>query len=214
VTDWGTVALLVGIVVPSVILHEVSHGWAALVLGDDTAKRAGRLTLNPIAHVDLFGTVILPLMLAVSGFGVFGYAKPVPVNVRRLRNPRQHALYVSLVGPVTNLVIAGAAAAVLRLSSSAVRVDDRFLVRDGWLVEALFFLGFLNVLLALFNLLPIPPLDGSAVVERLLPGRWLPSWYRFRRYSLLVLLVLVLYVRRFGDVILDPALWLWGRLLG
>jgi Zn-dependent protease len=204
----------VGIVVPSVILHEISHGWAALVFGDDTAKRAGRLTLNPVAHIDPFGTVILPLMLAVSGFGVFGYAKPVPVNVRRLRNPRQHSLYVSLVGPVTNLTLALLAAVALRVSSSVARVDDRFLIREGWVVEALFFLGFLNVLLALFNLLPIPPLDGSAMVERVLPRQWLPSWYRFRQYSMLVLLGLVLFVPRFGDVIIDPALWVWGRLLG
>ena len=81
--DWGQVALFVAIIVPSVILHEVAHGWVALQLGDDTAKRAGRLTLNPIAHIDPFGTLLLPVMLAASGLGVIGYAKPVPVNVRR-----------------------------------------------------------------------------------------------------------------------------------
>src|SRR5207237_10455946 len=102
------------VLIPSVILHEVSHGWVALAFGDDTAKRAGRLTLNPIAHVDPFGTIILPLLLSLSGIGAFGYAKPVPVNPRNLRNPRQHSLYVSLAGPLTNITLALIAGLVLR----------------------------------------------------------------------------------------------------
>src|SRR3954447_27007803 len=99
---------------PSIILHEVSHGYVANLFGDDTAKRAGRLTLNPIAHIDPFGTVLLPLLLSLSGVGAFGYAKPVPVNVRKLRDPRQHSLYVSLAGPATNIAIAVVAAILLR----------------------------------------------------------------------------------------------------
>src|SRR2546423_4511052 len=101
-----TTVLLLAVLIPSVMLHEISHGAVALAFGDDTAKRAGRLTLNPIAHVDPFGTVILPLMLALSGAGMFGWAKPVPVDPSRLRNPRQQALLVSLAGPVTNIALA------------------------------------------------------------------------------------------------------------
>src|SRR2546425_6818058 len=101
-----TTLILVAVLIPSVMLHEISHGAVALAFGDDTAKRAGRLTLNPIAHVDPFGTIVLPLILALSSSGVFGWAKPVPVNPRRLRNPRQQALLVSLAGPVTNLGLA------------------------------------------------------------------------------------------------------------
>ncbi|MGH9184620.1 MAG: site-2 protease family protein [Acidimicrobiales bacterium] len=212
-TDWGQVLLLVGIIMPSIILHEVSHGWTALAFGDDTAKRAGRLTLNPVAHIDPFGTVLLPLLLAVSGVGVFGYAKPVPVNVRRLRDPRQHSLYVSLAGPATNLAIAGVAALLLRGSASVVFVGDQFLLRDDLGVEILFYAGFLNVLLAIFNLIPIPPLDGSALIERFMPARWLPSYYRVRQYSVLLLLGVFLLINRYGNVLLEPAVWLWRQYL-
>src|SRR3989442_8164733 len=97
-----TTLILLAVLVPSVMLHEISHGAVALAFGDDTAKRAGRLTLNPIANIDPFGTIILPLILALSGAGMFGWAKPVPVNPARLRHPRQEALLVSLAGPPTN----------------------------------------------------------------------------------------------------------------
>lgn len=212
--DLADVVLLVAVIVPSVILHEVSHGWAALAFGDDTAKRAGRLTLNPIAHVDPFGTVILPLLLALSGFGVFGFAKPVPVSRRRLRNPRQHSLYVSLAGPATNLAIAVVAAVLLRSTSGVLIRGDAFYLEDTIVVRVLFFTGLLNVLLALFNLLPVPPLDGSAVIERFLPERWMPRYLRFRQYSMVVLVVVVLVVLPRLDVsVADPALWVWARLL-
>lgn len=210
--DWGEVALLVAIVVPSVILHEVAHGWVALRLGDDTARRAGRLTLNPLAHVDPFGTVLLPLLLALSGFGVIGYAKPVPVDVRRLRRPRDHAVAVALAGPATNLLLALAMAAAVHLLGGA----DGVVVEDGRIgdldaADVAYLAGFLNVLLALFNLLPLPPLDGSAVVERALPRRWWPAWIRLRRWSLGVLLVVVLLFG-LGRIVLEPAVAVWEAL--
>lgn len=200
--DWGLMAVLVGVLVPSVILHEVSHGAVAFALGDDTAKRAGRLTLNPLAHVDPFGTLILPAMLALSGLGAFGYAKPVPVNPRRLRNPRQHSLYVSLVGPLVNVVLAVGAALAYRTFQPV-----------GLVGEVVFFLGWVNVLLAAFNLLPVPPLDGSALVERVLPMRLWPAWLRFRRWSFGLLLVLVLLVPGALTWVFEPALDLWAALL-
>ena len=200
--DWSLVAVLVGVLVPSVILHEVSHGVVALAFGDDTAKQAGRLTLNPIAHIDPFGTIILPAILALSGVGAFGYAKPVPVNPRRLRNPRQHSLYVSLVGPAVNIALAVTAAVVYRLWQPG-----------GLAGEIVFFFGWINVILAVFNLLPVPPLDGSAVVERLLPYRWWPAWLRFRRWSFGLLLLLVLLLPGALTWVFDPALDLWARLL-
>lgn len=210
--DWGEVALLVAIVVPSVILHEVAHGVVALRLGDDTAKRAGRLTLNPFAHVDLFGTVLLPVLLAASGFGVIGYAKPVPVNLRRLRRPRDHAVVVALAGPATNLAIAVVAAGVVRtLGGVAIDIDDGHLAGVD-LVDIVYLAGFFNVLLALFNLLPIPPLDGSAVVERALPRRWWATWMRMRRWSIGVVLVAFL-VFGAGGFVVDPALSIWETLV-
>jgi len=200
--DWSLVAILVGVLVPSVILHEVAHGVVALMFGDDTAKRAGRLTLNPIAHVDPFGTLILPAMLALTGLGAFGYAKPVPVNPRRLRNPRQHSLYVSLTGPAVNIVLAVAAALVFRVTQPT-----------GTAGEVVLYLGFVNVLLAVFNLLPIPPLDGSALIERVLPHRWWPTWLRFRQWSFGLLLIVVLLIPGSLSAVFDPALDLWKKLL-
>jgi Zn-dependent protease len=198
--------ILFVVLVPSIILHEVAHGAAALGFGDDTAKRAGRLSLNPLRHIDPFGTVVLPAMLALAGAPAFGYAKPVPVNVRRLRNPRQHALYVSLAGPLTNVALAVAAAGAIRLVIGAPYGNDLA-------TEVLFYLGVGNVVLATFNLLPVPPLDGSAVVERLLPARWWPAWLRVRRYSMLVLLLVMLNFRGVLSRVFDPALELWGKLL-
>lgn len=205
------VLVLLAVAIPSVILHEVSHGWAALRLGDDTARRRGRLTLNPVAHVDPVGTLLLPAVLALSGLGVIGYAKPVPVNVRRLRKPRDHAVLVALAGPATNVALALAAAVVVRGLGG---VDQPEVGDIGWDAPlVLSVLGITNVLLALFNLLPIPPLDGSAVVERALPARWLPGWHRMRRWSMVVLLALFLFAG-VGDLVVDPAFDVWEVLAG
>jgi Zn-dependent protease len=202
--------LLLAVAVPSVILHEVSHGWAALHFGDDTAKRKGRLTLNPIAHVDPFGTLLLPALLAFSGLGVIGYAKPVPVNVSRLRDPRNHAVLVSLAGPATNLVLVVVPLVLLRV------VGTGELLRHGLGADvrsALYLLGLTNLLLAGFNLLPIPPLDGSAVVERLLPSSWLPGYYRLRRFAIVLPIIFVVVMNTTDGSIVDPVLDLWDDLV-
>ena len=208
--DWAFVATVIAVLVPSVILHEVSHGVVANHFGDDTAKRAGRLTLNPLAHIDPFGTVILPIILALSGFGAFGYAKPVPVTVSRLRNPRQHSLYVSLAGPAVNIAIALAAAVALRPLITVVG-GTRYL--DGTTAEVIYRLGIINVILAAFNLIPLPPLDGSAVVERLLPRQWWPTWLKIRQYSMGVLILVVLVVPSVLTRVFSPAVDLWTALL-
>ncbi len=210
--DWGFVAVVLAVLVPSVILHEVSHGAVAHHFGDDTARRAGRLTLNPLSHVDPFGTVILPILLSLSGFGAFGYAKPVPVTVNRLRNPRQHSLYVSLAGPAVNIAIALAAALALRLFFT-VEVAGRRFVEDGVAADVVVHLGIINVILAAFNLIPLPPLDGSAVVERLLPGSWWPTWLKIRQYSMGVLILVVLLVPGLLTRVFTPAVELWVALL-
>jgi Zn-dependent protease len=200
--------------VPSVILHEIAHGAVALWFGDDTAKRAGRLTLNPVPHVDPFGTVLLPLLLGLSGAGAFGWAKPVPVNPRRLRDPRNHSLLVSLAGPGTNVALAALSLlwfATRPANTAALASVDFDLVSYP---DAYFFtFGVVNVLLAAFNLIPIPPLDGSALVERVLPARAWPGWLRFRQYSMGIVLLLVLAVPGALQVVFDPALRLWANLL-
>lgn len=199
-----TVGLVLLVLMPSVILHEVAHGAAALRFGDDTARRAGRLTLNPLAHIDPFGTVILPTLLAFTTGAAFGYAKPVPVNPSRMRRPRDHGLLVSLAGPATNVVLALIAAVLLRALVPA---------GDPFVLETLFRFGFINVILAAFNLLPIPPLDGSAVVERLLPRRFLPRWRTIRQYSMPVLLLIVLLVPGAFSRVFGVARTLWFQLL-
>lgn len=202
--------LILGVLFGSVVLHEVSHGAVALGFGDDTASRAGRLTLNPLRHVDPFGTVVLPAVLVLAGAPPFGWAKPVPVDPGKMRDPRNHSLVVSLAGPAVNIVLALAAAAVLR---SLIPVGG---YRDDVPLghEALFAVGVVNVVLAVFNLLPLPPLDGSAMVERLLPARWWPGYLRIRQYSLPVLLVLVLMLPGALNQVFEPAIDGWYELLG
>ena len=196
------------VLIPSVILHEVSHGWVALLFGDDTAKRAGRLTLNPAAHVDPFGTILLPVLLILTVHSAFGYAKPVPVNPRQLRNPRDQSVLVSLAGPAVNIALAVAAALVLRRIGLPADLDR------GPLVKAVVLeFGLANAILAAFNLIPIPPLDGSALIERVLPRAWWPKYLQLRQYSFGILLILVFVWR---DGLSSFLLWaqrLWAHLL-
>jgi Zn-dependent protease len=200
--------------IPSVILHEVSHGALALVFGDDTAKRAGRLTLNPVPHIDPFGTIILPALMLLVGFGAIAYAKPVPVNPGRMRHPRNESLLVSLVGPAVNIVLAVAAALAFRVvvGTTAIPLDSHGFPQQT-VPKVLLIFGFVNVILAVFNLIPIPPLDGSAVVERVLPRSWWPGYLRIRQFSLPLVLLLVLLAPQVLSRIFDPALNLWSRLL-
>jgi len=217
--------LFFAVLIPSVILHEVTHGAVALLFGDDTAKRAGRLTLNLIAHVDPLGTIILPAILILPAGMAFGYAKPVPVNPRRMRSPRNHGLLVALAGPFTNILIALAAGLVLVAVNPPQLALVRYLISHGhipsdlgnagWspLARVVFELGFANVILAAFNLIPIPPLDGSAVVERLLPRRAWPGYLRLRQYAMPLLLILVFFGAAALEKVFRPAFWLWSRIL-
>jgi Zn-dependent protease len=196
---------------PSIILHEVSHGAVAYLFGDDTAKRAGRLTLNPIAHVDPFGTIILPAILILTTGSAFGYARPVPVSPSRMRSPRNQSLMTSLAGPAVNIVLALSSAALIRFV-----LLDRFANGISFapvLAKVVFELGVVNVILAAFNLIPVPPLDGSAVIERLLPARLWPSYLKIRQYGMLFLFVLIFWSGGVLSRIFDPALRLWLDLL-
>jgi Zn-dependent protease len=190
-----------GCLVVAVILHEISHGVVALWFGDHTAKEAGRLTLNPVPHIDPFGSIVMPALGALTGIPIIAWAKPVPVNPMRMRNPRRDLVYVSLAGPASNLIlmmIAALAARQLYLSNAPqVRYFED--LPTGILV--LFAFAVVNMFLAVFNLLPIPPLDGSALIERLLPRAWLPQWYRFRPYGLALLFVIVFFTGIIGAIV-------------
>ncbi len=208
--------ILIAAIVPSIILHEVAHGAVANAFGDDTAKRAGRLTLNPLAHIDPFGTIIMPAMLALSGLTPFGFAKPVPVNVGKLRSPRNDGLLVSLAGPGTNFVIALLAAALFRVvSPEAIATRDLFGDAQPTVFgEMLVAFGVLNVFLGAFNLLPVPPLDGSALLERSLPQSMWPGYLRFRRYSMFLVLIVVFWFPRLISAVTEPAFELWANIAG
>src|SRR6476661_9248614 len=180
----------------AIVFHEVAHGLAARKLGDPTAARKGRLTLNPIKHIDPFGTLILPLLLAVSHAPIFGWAKPVPVNYRRLRNPRRDMILVALAGPGMNLLLALVGAAILGVTV-AVAGDVRTGAPAFVAANALNFV-LINIFLAVFNLLPVPPFDGGHVVEGLLPGPLAVKFRRLGRYSLFLLMILLLVLPALG----------------
>jgi Zn-dependent protease len=199
---------------PSIILHEVSHGWVANFFGDPTAKNANRLSLNPMRHIDPFGTILLPALLIALHFPPFGYAKPVPVNTSRLRKPRQQSLYVSLAGPFVNIVLSGIGLLLCDLA-----VTNEFgsvVVTNNTLLNVGLALGLSNLLLAAFNLLPIPPLDGSAIIERFVPNRHLGTYYHWRARALPLVLGFVIlseYVFHFGSNALGDLETWWINLI-
>jgi Zn-dependent protease len=200
VDDVLTVVYFVVSLVPAIVLHEVSHGVVADRLGDHTARFAGRLTLNPIKHVDPFGTVVLPgLLLLPYLFGrgtnpVFGYAKPMPVNPANLKDPDRQMMWIALAGPATNLVLAAVGAFLLRL----VGLDAGQLTR-----LFIIFVG-VNVLLAVFNVMPIPPLDGSKVLARFLPPRARQVYQSMEPYGALFMLVIFFLFPGAIFAIVDP----------
>jgi Zn-dependent protease len=207
--------ILFCVIVPSIILHEISHGWVARAFGDDTAARAGRLSLNPIRHVDPVGTLIVPAVMAIGGLGLFGWAKPVPVNPARLRSPRNQGVIVSLAGPFMNMILAGIGAAVFILVFRSHAIETQTLSTAAT-VAILFSVA--NVGLAAFNLIPIPPLDGSVLFERALPARFWPRYLRIRQYTMPIIMGLVLLNVYFRP---GPITWLlvhlynwWSGVIG
>ncbi|MCL4312733.1 MAG: site-2 protease family protein [Actinobacteria bacterium] len=204
------------VLIPSIIIHEVTHGLVALAFGDDTAKRAGRLTLNPLPHIDLIGTIIVPAILVMTGLGAFGWAKPVPVNVARLRSPRNQGLMVALAGPAVNIAMATAAGIAYGALAPYHVKELAFsgqISAQPLLFQVLLLFGYVNVILAVFNLIPIPPLDGSAILERMLPSSWWPQYLRIRHLFLPLILVVVIFAPGVLEAIFTPALGLWGHLL-
>ena len=203
------VVLVILAIVPSIILHEVAHGWVADFFGDHTARRAGRLSLDPTKHVDLFGTIIMPLLLIAAHLPAFGYAKPVPVNTRNLRKPRNQSVYVSLAGPATNIFLSAVAWGACRvILHSNPCSSSQFL-------NFFAYLGIVNVSLAALNLLPIPPLDGSALIERLVPSRHLGTYFRLRGQMLpfvVIGFVAIVYLTKWSPF--QPLVDAWLRLAG
>jgi len=181
----------------AIVLHEVAHGWVAEKLGDNTARSMGRLTLNPISHIDLFGTIIMPLMLFVltNGKMVFGYAKPVPINPYNFKDPKKGMALSSLAGPGINLIMAISFSLLLRV---VIPPFESMIPKQSWDMIALpitLMLGYgviINIVLAVLNLIPIPPLDGSRVVYWLLPSKPAAVYYRLEPYGTLILMALIM----------------------
>jgi Zn-dependent protease len=190
--DPVTVVLGFGVLLLSLTIHEAAHAWTADRLGDPTARRLGRVSLNPIVHMDLFGTVILPLLAAVSRLPLIGWAKPVPVDPRNLRNPRRDFMLVAAAGPISNLLQAAVAAIILRIALAAGGGTIASGTTAGTVVEVLFLAVQINLLLAFFNLIPVPPLDGGNVLLGLLPPRMAYGYAQLRQYGFLVLYALLL----------------------
>lgn len=201
-------ALFIPILLASIVLHEVAHAWQARREGDDTADRLGRITLNPISHLDPVGSVILPAVLWFGGGIIFGWAKPVPVDPSKFRSHPWGDIRVSLAGIVANL---GLAAVLILIAAGLAAGAGIVPARSGGIVDQIIWQGiFLNLLLAVFNLIPIPPLDGSHVMAHLLPAGLRERYRSFGRYGFLVLIGLVFFVPDAFRVLLSPVLWLMG----
>ena len=173
----------------SIIFHEIAHAYVALMRGDDTAYLSGRMTFNPLEHIDPIGTIAMPIMCAISGMPMFGWAKPVPINPLRLEFPRRDMIKVSAGGPVSNLLLALVSAFVLKLwllFSASISLQTQTTV-----VQALLFALQINLALAIFNLLPIAPLDGSKILDGLLPYKWAVIYERHIPYGNWIILGLL-----------------------
>ena len=173
----------------AVVLHEFAHGWVAYRLGDPTAKFMGRLTLNPIKHIDPIGTIVLPIMLIVmSSPVIFGWAKPVPVNFMNLKHPRRDMMWVGIAGPLVNVCLAIFFSLLFKLSFSP---TDHHVIELAVII---------NLVLAIFNMIPIPPLDGSRLIMGLLPSNFAYALARMEKYGIIIVLLL-LYLGLFDRVV-------------
>ena len=195
-------------VVFAITVHEVAHGWVASRLGDNTARSLGRLTLNPFKHIDLVGTIIVPgILLALGGF-LFGWAKPVPVNWRNLRNPKTDMIFVAIAGPLSNLVMAVFWVLMIKVGIS-------FADSNTFISLPLIYTGsagvFINLILLVLNLLPIPPLDGSRVVAGLLPNHLASHYVRLERWGFPILIGLMV-LGWLGKLIGPPIFYFQGLL--
>lgn len=179
----------------SVTVHEVAHGYVALLRGDNTAQRAGRLTLNPIKHLDFFGSLILPLILKLTGSPViFGYAKPVPVNFSNLRDSRKSTIYVASAGVISNFILALLSGILFQTLTHFQSLWQPSILRP--LIMDLYHMAFysviINLVLAIFNLIPIPPLDGSKILAMCLPAALRVQFARLERFGMIIIIFLLL----------------------
>jgi len=176
------IALQFLVLIFAITIHEFAHGWAAYKLGDPTAKYMGRLTLNPLAHIDPFGTIILPLLLVLMRIPPIGWAKPVPVNSMSLNNPKRDMFWVGIAGPSANFALAIILSIIIKAAP--------FLAQN-LVGQVIVFAVIINVILGVFNLMPIPPLDGSRIISALLPYKYLASYNKIQPYGFFLIILLL-----------------------
>jgi len=196
-----TYVIQFAVVLFAISIHEAAHGWMANFFGDPTAKLQGRITLNPIAHIDLVGTIIFPLLLIAMGAPVFGWAKPVMVNPYNLKNPKRDHMYIAAAGPGANII---ASIVTIIIFIVLKRLNIITLMNPGIIALILFYLIIINVFLAIFNLIPIPPLDGSGIIEGLLKGQALESYQKIKPFGFIILIVII--YAGFLDILARPIL--------
>lgn len=199
-------------IVFSIVVHEVAHGWMAYKLGDDTAKRMGRLTLNPIPHIDPLGTVILPLLMIMAGGPIFGWAKPVPFNPNNFNRSvdfRNGMMWVALAGPVSNLILAFVSSFIYVFIYKYISTPPVIYALISQILKA--FIS-INIILACLNLVPVPPLDGSKVLMRFLPANYLPHFLKLERYGMVIVIVL-LATGVISDIIIAPINFLYNLFI-
>lgn len=194
----------ISIFVVAIAVHEVAHGWVAYKLGDPTAKYMGRLTINPLAHIDPIGTVILPILLiAMRSPVIFGWAKPVPINFLNLRRPKRDMIWVGLAGPLANVALAFFVSSLLRFFPMA---------HDALLQQLIVTSVLINLVLAVFNLIPVPPLDGSRILFGLLPRSYAFEYMRLENYGFLLILILLYF--GLVDRFIWPAVIILAKIIG
>ena len=201
------IILFLPVLLFSIVLHEVAHGWVALRQGDDTAERLGRITLNPLPHIDLFGTILFPLLLWASQAGfLFGWAKPVPVDPRKFRDYRRGDILVSLAGVTANLLLCFAFVLMILVVGALHQMIPAATPTVELLVQMARYGVLINLVLAFFNLVPIPPLDGSHVVYHLLPPRMGAAYRRAGRFGILVLIGIMFFAPNLLSVVFWPVM--------
>ncbi|PIQ66780.1 MAG: site-2 protease family protein [Candidatus Zambryskibacteria bacterium CG11_big_fil_rev_8_21_14_0_20_40_24] len=194
----------IAILILSVVIHEVAHGYAAFFLGDRTAEYQGRLTLNPLVHLELFGSIIVPTLTYLAGGFIIGWAKPVPFNPYNLRSQRWGEAIVAAAGPLANIFIALVFGLALRFLGPSGFLPESFVVISQIVV-------FINIILAIFNLIPIPPLDGSKILFSILPLRMIELRHTIERYSLFLIIVFIFFLWR---LVLPIVFWVFSLITG
>ncbi len=196
----------IAILIMSVVLHEVSHGYAAYAMGDSTAKYAGRLTLNPFKHLDLFGSIILPVLTYLSSHAILGWAKPVPFNPYNLKNQKWGPAVVGIAGPAMNFLL-------VLFFGIFIRLGNSLILLPASLIEISALIAIVNLQLMILNLIPIPPLDGSKLLFAVLPYRWRNFEYTLERYGFFILIIFIMFLG-FGRIILPISSFLFKLITG